>query len=309
MEFWGVEVKAGQPLKVKPEDEEIIHISQATLGESDKKGAESVPIYVKFGGRKLVLGTLSADKFPQISYDLVFEKEFELSHNWKGGSVYFMGYKTSVSEEDNFSDLETDSEEEDALPINLEDNGKVVTEPLNVKKGLGNAKAVKVKSEEKPKADACTAQGKIDSDSDEDDDDDDDDDDESAEDDSDDEKDGASSDDDSDDEDDSDEDDEEETPKKVDVGKKRPIVSAKTPESKKAKLTTPQKTDGKKGVQTAIPHPAKQGSMNPASDKKNQQTQKSGGSVSCGSCSKCVPSLNPIFIITLFSYPNFGPLP
>ncbi|KAK4753758.1 hypothetical protein SAY87_001862 [Trapa incisa] len=284
MEFWGVEVKAGQPLKVKPEDEEIIHISQATLGESDKKGAESVPIYVKFGDRKLVLGTLSANKFPQISYDLVFEKEFELSHNWKGGSVYFMGYKTSVSEEYPFNQLylETDSEEEDTLPINLEDNGKVVTEPLNVKKGLGNAKAVKVKSEEKPKADAGIAQGKIDSDSD--------DDDESAEDDSDDEKDGASSDDDSDDEDDdeddSDEDDEEETPKKDDVGKKRPIVSAKTPESKKAKLTTPRKTDGKKGVQTATPHPAKQGSMNPASDKKNQQTQKSGGSVSCGSCSK-----------------------
>lgn len=58
-----------------------------------------MPIYVKFGDKKLVLGTLSADKFPQISFDLVFEKEFELSHNWSGGSVYFMGYRTAVQEE------------------------------------------------------------------------------------------------------------------------------------------------------------------------------------------------------------------
>lgn len=72
---------------------------QATLGESQKKGDGSVPIYVKYGDKKLVLGTLSADKFPQVSFDLVFEKEFELSHNWNGGSVYFMGYKMAASEE------------------------------------------------------------------------------------------------------------------------------------------------------------------------------------------------------------------
>lgn len=58
-----------------------------------------MPIYVKFEDKKIVLGTLSADKFPQISFDLVFEKEFELSHNWNGGSVYFMGYKSVVSDE------------------------------------------------------------------------------------------------------------------------------------------------------------------------------------------------------------------
>ncbi|KAK4772759.1 hypothetical protein SAY86_014534 [Trapa natans] len=212
MEFWGVEVKAGQPLKVKPEDEEIIHISLATLGESEKKGVESVPIYVKSGNKKLVLGTLSANKFPQISYDLVFEKEFELSHNWK--------------------DCETDSEEEDNLPINLEANGNVDPGHLNVKKALGNAKAAKVKSEEKPKADAA---------------------------------------------------------------KKRSIDSAaKTPEAKKTKFTTPQRTVGKKGGQTATPHPAKQGAKNPASDKKQQQTQKSGGPLSCGSCCKTFTSGNAL---------------
>jgi hypothetical protein len=48
---------------------------------------------VKIDDHKLQLGTLSSEKIPQISYDLVFEKEFELSHNWKYGSVFFTGFK------------------------------------------------------------------------------------------------------------------------------------------------------------------------------------------------------------------------
>ncbi|KAF3945761.1 hypothetical protein CMV_027895, partial [Castanea mollissima] len=54
MEFWGVEVKAGQPLKVSPGEEKLIHLSQASLGESKNKGNESTPIFVKFGDQKLV---------------------------------------------------------------------------------------------------------------------------------------------------------------------------------------------------------------------------------------------------------------
>ncbi|CAH2057499.1 unnamed protein product, partial [Thlaspi arvense] len=93
--FTGVEVKAGQPLKVKPEEGSIIHISQAALGEVKKeKGNDSVHLHLKINGEKLVVGTLSAEKFPQITFDLVFEKEFELSHEWKNGSVYFCGYST-----------------------------------------------------------------------------------------------------------------------------------------------------------------------------------------------------------------------
>ena len=71
---------------------------QATLGEVKKdKGNESVYLYANIGGQKLVLGTLSAEKFPHISLDLVFEKKFQLSHNWKNGSVYFCGYKVPNS--------------------------------------------------------------------------------------------------------------------------------------------------------------------------------------------------------------------
>ncbi|TXG58346.1 hypothetical protein EZV62_016175 [Acer yangbiense] len=94
MEFWGislvlrlldrVEVKSGQPLKINPGDNKIVHLSQASLGEV-KKGSEPVCLYIKVNDKKLVLGTLSAEKFPQLSFDLVVEKDFELSHNWKIG--------------------------------------------------------------------------------------------------------------------------------------------------------------------------------------------------------------------------------
>ena len=72
---------------------------QACLGESKSKGSEPVVLYVKVGNQKLVLGTLSSEKFPQVSFDLVFDKEFELSHNWKNGSVHFTGYTSLLPEE------------------------------------------------------------------------------------------------------------------------------------------------------------------------------------------------------------------
>lgn len=53
-----------------------------------------MPLHVKVGDQKFVLGFLSTENIPQQFCDLVFEKEFELSHNWGKGSVYFVGYKT-----------------------------------------------------------------------------------------------------------------------------------------------------------------------------------------------------------------------
>lgn len=73
---------------------------QACLGEVKKNiGNESVCLFVKVDKQKLVLGTLSSENFPQLSFDLVFEKKFELSHNWKNGSVYFTGYKACPPEQ------------------------------------------------------------------------------------------------------------------------------------------------------------------------------------------------------------------
>ncbi|GJN15356.1 hypothetical protein PR202_gb02259 [Eleusine coracana subsp. coracana] len=92
MEFWGLEVKPGGSVKCAPGDDYIVHLSQAALGESKKAGDNAI-MYVKVGDQKLAIGTLSADKYPQIQFDLVFEKEFELSHTSKAASVFFSGYK------------------------------------------------------------------------------------------------------------------------------------------------------------------------------------------------------------------------
>ncbi|VVB04904.1 unnamed protein product [Arabis nemorensis] len=88
MEFWG------KPLKVIPEEDTLVHISQASLGECKNKKGETVPLYVKVGNQKLVLGTLLSESIPQLNCDLVFDKEFELSHNWGKGSDYFVGFKS-----------------------------------------------------------------------------------------------------------------------------------------------------------------------------------------------------------------------
>ncbi|KAJ4808895.1 Histone deacetylase HDT2 [Rhynchospora pubera] len=311
MEFWGVEVKPGETVKCDPEENRYIHLSQASLGETKKSG-ESVMISVKCDDRKLVVGTLSAEKCAQIQYDVVFEKEFELSHNSKNASVHFVGYKTFAldgPDDDIFDgDMSDESEEEDepveAVPIKAAAvNGKPkVGEKAKVEEKAKAEGSKKPKAAEKPKVES-------DDDNDDSDEDDDDDSDEDDEDDSDeepkelkmmevDDEDDDDDDDEDDDEDDDDEDDsddeEEATPQKD--SKKRPLKDGqKTPgqENKKAKLVSPagaQKTDGKKGGHVATPHPAKQVPKTPAANndksKQKPQTPKSGGSVACKSCSK-----------------------
>ncbi|XP_030939072.1 histone deacetylase HDT1-like [Quercus lobata] len=279
MEFWGVEVKAGQPLKVSPGEEKLIHLSQASLGESKNKGNESTPIFVKFGDQKLVLGTLSQEKFPQLSFDLVFEKEFELSHNWKNGSVYFAGYKAAATYEEDEpatdSDMDSFDEEDEELPLNIAENGKAGPKVAAVKSiAAPSEKQVKISEPSKDVEDDDSSGS-----SDEDDDDDD-----------------ISGDEDEDmsfgsaEDDDESDDEPEETPKKVESSKKRPSESAtKTPvPAKKAKAATPQKTDGKKvGGHTATPHPSKKAAKTPAtSEQSKQKSPKSGGAFSCQTCSR-----------------------
>ncbi|WJX18428.1 hypothetical protein P8452_08224 [Trifolium repens] len=108
------EVKFGETLKVDPNEfEACIHLSQAALGESKKdKGNDSVVLFVKVGEQKLVLGTLLKDKIPQISLELVLDKEFELSHNSKTASVHL-----SCTSEDDY----IDSDEEE-IPLAVAEN-------------------------------------------------------------------------------------------------------------------------------------------------------------------------------------------
>ncbi|KAG2299938.1 hypothetical protein Bca52824_036410, partial [Brassica carinata] len=111
MEFWGVEVKAGMPLKVRPQVDHLIHLSQATI--EAENGATGL-LYVTIDWKKHVIGTLSQGRIPQISFDLVFEQEFELSHSLEKGSVHFIGYKSpNIDQEEDPSDSEEEEEEDE----------------------------------------------------------------------------------------------------------------------------------------------------------------------------------------------------
>ncbi|KAL0537862.1 hypothetical protein IC582_026853 [Cucumis melo] len=283
MEFWGVEVKPGQALSVQPGDMNYVHLSQATLGDLKKdKANDPVTIFLKIDDQKLVLGVLSADKFPQISFDLVFEKEFELSHNGKGGSIYCLGYRAPMEDQGqypfqfenmclSYSDFGSEDEE---LGLLSAENGK----PSDKEKSIGG-KIFGLKPESSKKADAKSIEPSKEEDDDSEDDDSSDEGSDSDE--SDEEM--LEGDSDSDDEDEG-TDSEEETPKKVnESSKKRSNESAsKTPVSKKAKLASAEKTDSKKGGHTATPHPAKK----PAKSPGKAETPKSGGQFSCATCDR-----------------------
>ncbi|CAE6075127.1 unnamed protein product [Arabidopsis arenosa] len=134
MEFWGIEVKPGKPVTVTPKEGTLIHVSQASLGECKNKKGEFVPLHVKVGNQNLVLGTLSTENIPQLFCDLVFEKEFELSHTWGKGN----------SEEE-----EEEEEEVEEVPATITANGnaaKAVAKP--------KAKPAEVTKTAKPAADA-----------------------------------------------------------------------------------------------------------------------------------------------------------
>ncbi|KAL8544045.1 hypothetical protein ACS0TY_004551 [Phlomoides rotata] len=205
-------------------------------------------------------------------FDLVFDTDFELSHNWKSGSVYFYGYKASNPYEDEypsnvpsllltflfFSVISTEipegesnnSESEEDIPLTVANNGK--PEPKAKKEKpveIEKAKASKGKEADVGKQTMKTVQpNNEDAESSDDVVSEDDDDDSVDEGDSDDSEEEASESD-------------EETPKKTETSKKRaPESSIKTPvQDKKAKIT-PQRTDGKKvSGHVATPYPTKQG--------------------------------------------------
>ncbi|XP_022140695.1 histone deacetylase HDT1-like [Momordica charantia] len=276
MEFWGVEVKPGQSLVVKPGFQKYLHLSQATIGETKKdKANENVTIFLKIGDQKLVLGILSAEKFPHLSFDLVFEKEFELSHNGKGGSVYCCGYQAFAEdqEHDDYLDSDSGSEDEELELLPPAQNGKP-SQKEEEKSVAEKRNAAKSESTKKSDGKPLKPSKDEEDESDEDEDSDGESDEEMLE--------ADSSD--SDDEDDGTESDEE-TPKKVESTKKRLNESASktTPlPAKKAKLVSPEKTDSKKGGHTATPHPAKKSAKTPT----KSESPKSGGQFSCKPCNK-----------------------
>ena len=59
----------------------------------DDKGDEDVRVFVKVNGNRILIGTLSVDKYPQCKIGLVFEKEFELMHTSKNSNISAIGFK------------------------------------------------------------------------------------------------------------------------------------------------------------------------------------------------------------------------
>ncbi|KAF9587711.1 hypothetical protein IFM89_004688 [Coptis chinensis] len=144
------EVKAGEPLKVPAVEDSMLHISQAALGEVKKeRGNESILLYATVDGKKIVLGTLSTEKCTQITYDLVFDKDFELSHSWKNGSVYFVGYQVEMpaeeSDDDQFGSGDDSSEDDEVPPLvaAAAANGKPELKVEKLKASADKAKVVK----------------------------------------------------------------------------------------------------------------------------------------------------------------------
>ncbi|KZV42623.1 hypothetical protein F511_32886 [Dorcoceras hygrometricum] len=244
-------------------------MSQAALGEvNDVKGAKHVPLRMKIDDKSFVLGSLSAEERTQVMFDLVFEREFELSHDWKNGSVYFMGYiaDDAVSDEEDFSD-ESDDEPMYALP-----NGNINQKVENVNVAKSVAKVGK-KKEEIPVSDEDEDDSELDSD------------DENAFSKSEQENFGDDSKNDSEDETDGSfsSEEEPEPPKNAKQNKKRPADSAPPPvfnKNKKAKPSAPNNTGNKKTVHNANPLPSKQAAKSPASNKSNEKNKKKNGRMS-----------------------------
>jgi nucleophosmin 1 len=133
------------------------------LGEyKEGKAPKNVSLKLKIDGKDFVIGSLGGEERSQLMFDLVFEKEFQLSHGWKNGSVYFLGYVADDQvSDDEFSDMPEDDISEDELVPALE-NGAAKPEAVPAAK-----KAAAPVKEDKP------AEDEDDSDSEDDEDDDD----------------------------------------------------------------------------------------------------------------------------------------
>ncbi|XP_026425077.1 histone deacetylase HDT1-like [Papaver somniferum] len=93
MEYWDAEVLPGVPFNSQPREGYLLHITKAMLLET-YKGDDPVCLFLSVDCHKHVLGRLSSDKFPQITYNLIFDKPIELSHSGNDESVYFSGYES-----------------------------------------------------------------------------------------------------------------------------------------------------------------------------------------------------------------------
>ncbi|KAL6616582.1 hypothetical protein ACP70R_038852 [Stipagrostis hirtigluma subsp. patula] len=113
-EHWGVVVRPGETVRCDP-GEVYCHLSQIALQAGKENG--HVRVFVKVDGKELLIGTLSVDKYPQHTTDLVFEKEFELLHTSKTSNISAIGYKFSDVCRKSDTSSEKDGESDDEAPL------------------------------------------------------------------------------------------------------------------------------------------------------------------------------------------------
>ncbi|XP_044336045.1 histone deacetylase HDT2 [Triticum aestivum] len=85
-----IDVKPGCKIRFSIEYGFIWQLTQAVLVKS--KEADMATMFVKVGDKRICIGTLCSDRFPQTNFDLFFEKDFELSHTSSSATVSFRGY-------------------------------------------------------------------------------------------------------------------------------------------------------------------------------------------------------------------------
>ncbi|XP_024368928.1 histone deacetylase HDT1 isoform X3 [Physcomitrium patens] len=246
MDFWGVEVPAGKPISCSPGEGMYLHVSQVALGESKVKGGKGndrVVLKVQVDDSEVVLGTLSEGKCDQMQLDLVFDREFKVSHNSSSSSVYICGYRTEGPEEHGSEDEDEDEDEEDGAlavaTIPVESNGSKIIKEVTDKAATDVAKVVEKAMQDKSLKKQVVPDGDSDEEDDEEDSDDDMDEDEDDE-----------GDEDEDDSDDSDESEEEELAiETAKAGKKRAAAEVATKDvEKKSKMdVTPKSAPGSRG--------------------------------------------------------------
>lgn len=75
---------------------------QAALGEGKGKseGSNKAVLSVEVDATKVVLGTLYQGKCDQISLDLVFDRDFVVSHTGSSVSMYLCGYRTEAPQDE-----------------------------------------------------------------------------------------------------------------------------------------------------------------------------------------------------------------
>ncbi|XP_024368927.1 uncharacterized protein [Physcomitrium patens] len=240
MDFWGVEVPAGKPISCSPGEGMYLHVSQVALGESKVKGGKGndrVVLKVQVDDSEVVLGTLSEGKCDQMQLDLVFDREFKVSHNSSSSSVYICGYRTEGPEEHGSEDEDEDEDEEDGAlavaTIPVESNGSKIIKEVTDKAATDVAKVVEKAMQDKSLKKQVVPDGDSDEEDDEEDSDDDMDEDEDDE-----------GDEDEDDSDDSDESEEEELAiETAKAGKKRAAAEVATKDvEKKSKMDVTPKS-------------------------------------------------------------------